>query len=193
MTVSQDTRAADAEPYITRAEPSHPALLDVDHVVSHRYGMINVPTAVWIDEDGRIARPPRVEHASNVFSFAHGLDCEPHQAALRRWVATGERDIPADEALRTTLPPTYEEQLARAHHMLAWQLYKDGATDAAAAHWQQAVQLSPYDWTIRRGTMWLRGQDPFGTEFAEAWMEWEQAGRPDYQRLAVARQAEPAA
>jgi peroxiredoxin len=188
MTVSQDIRAADAEPYITRAEPSHPALLDADHVVSHRYGLINVPTAVWIDEDGRIARPPRVEHASNVFAFAHGLDCEPHQAALRRWVATGERDIAGDEARRTTLAPTFEEQLARAHHMLAWQLYKVGAGDEAAAHWQLAVELSPYDWTIRRGTMPLRGQDPFGTEFVEYWMEWEKAGRPDYQRLAAARQ-----
>jgi peroxiredoxin len=188
MTVSQDIRAADAEPYITRAEPSHPALLDEDHVVSHRYGLINVPTAVWIDEDGRIARPPRVEHASNVFSFAHGLDCEPHQAALRRWVATGERDIAGEQARRSTLQPTFDEQLARAHHMLAWRLYKAGAEEDAAAHWQLAVELSPYDWTIRRGIMPLRGQDPFGAEFVEYWMEWEKAGRPDYQRLAAARQ-----
>jgi hypothetical protein len=35
--------------------------------------------------------------------------------------------------------------------------------------------------------MWLRGENPFGSEFADAWMEWDSAGRPDYASLAEAR------
>jgi peroxiredoxin len=188
ITVSQDARVEDARPYIEAAAPQHPALLDPDHIVSHRYGFINVPTAIWIDEHGHVARPPRVEHATNTFSFAHGLDCEPHLAALRRWAATGETDFTPDETRRTTLPPTADEQRARAHHALAWHLHQTGAQAEAEAHWAEAIKLAPYDWTIRRGSMWLRGANPFGTEFAEAWMEWENAGRPDYVSLAAARE-----
>jgi hypothetical protein len=140
-----------------------------------------------------IARPPRVEHGSNLFQFAHGLDCEPHLAALRRWAETGETDFSAGEIGTTTMLPTFDEQQARAHHALAWHLHQHGAPEEAAAHWQKAIALSPYDWTIRRGSMWLRGENPFGTEFAEAWMEWENAGRPDYASLAAARTKSPAA
>jgi tetratricopeptide (TPR) repeat protein len=85
------------------------------------------------------------------------------------------------------MPPTFDEQQARAHHALAWHLHQTGAAEEAAEHWQRAIKLSPYDWTIRRGSMWLRGENPFGSEFAEAWMEWENAGRPDYASLAAAR------
>ena len=193
LTISQDLRREDAAPFIEAAAPEHPALLDPDHIVSQRYGFINVPTAVWIDEGGLIARPPRVEHGSNMFQFAHGLDCEPHLAALRRWAETGETDFSPAELSNATMPPTYEEQQARAEHALAWQLHKNGAAEEAAAHWRNAIQLSPYDWTIRRGSMWLRGENPFGAEFAEAWTEWENAGRPDYASLAASRAESPAA
>jgi peroxiredoxin len=187
ITISQDAMVEDAAPYIEAASPDHPALLDSDHIVSHLYGLINVPTVVWVDETGRIARPPRVEHATNRFSFAHGLDCEPHLAALRRWAETGETDFSPDETRRATMKPSLAEQQARAHHALAWHLYQAGATEEANAHWQAAIKLSPHDWTIRRGSMWLRGENPFGAEFAEAWMEWENAGRPDYAKLAASR------
>jgi peroxiredoxin len=187
ITVSQDTSVEDARPFIERANPAHPSVIDVNHIVSHRYGLINVPTAVWIDEQGQIARPPRVEHASNIFQFAHGLDCEPHLAALRAWVDTGETDIAPDARAGETMLPTASDQQARAEHMLAFFLHAQGYPEAANQHWERAIELSPFDWTIRRGSMGLRGQNPFGLDFATVWEEWDKAGRPDYASLAHAR------
>jgi peroxiredoxin len=190
ITIAQDSRNSDAMPFIEAANPQHPALIDNDHIVSRRYGFINVPTIIWIDESGHIARPPRVEHGSNKYAFVHKLDCEPHLRALRHWITTGETDFSVD-ATREQLPaPTFEEQLARTEHALAWYLYQQGYVDAAKQHWDEAIRLSPHDWTIRRGSMWLRGEDPFGEDFFKVWAEWENSGKPDYITMAAARNAE---
>ena len=187
ITIAQDRDVEEVRPFIERANPGHPSLIDAQHVVFQRYGFINVPTAIWIDENGQIARPPRVEHASNLFQFAHGLDCEPHMAALRTWVATGQTDFAREACAQETMPPTAADQAARAEHALAFYLYNAGLEEAAGTHWDRAIQLAPFDWTIRRGSMGMRGQNPFGSDFATVWEEWENAGRPDYASLARTR------
>lgn len=187
ITIAQDARLEDAAPHIEAASPVHPSLVDRDHIVSQRYGFINVPTVVWINEEGRIVRPPRVEHGSNQFQFVHKLDCEPHLIALRHWVRTGETDCSQEETASQIPAPTYDEQLARAEQALAWHLYQKGEQTAATLHWEKAIALSPHDWTIRRGSMWLRGEDPFGMDFFKVWEEWEQAGKPDYNTMAARR------
>lgn len=187
ITVAQDAKNEDALPFIEAAKPQHPALIDNDHIVSQRYGFINVPTVIWIDEAGHIVRPPRVEHGSNKYTFVHKLDCEPHLNALRHWVATGETDFSAAAVSQQMPPPSFDEQLARAEHALAWYLFRQGKTDAAKQHWDKAIALSPNDWTIRRGSMRLRGEDPFGNDFFQVWDEWEKSGKPDYISMAAER------
>jgi tetratricopeptide (TPR) repeat protein len=187
ITIAQDAKNEDALPFIEAAKPKHPALIDNGHIVSQRYGFINVPTVIWIDEAGHIARPPRVEHGSNKYAFVHKLDCEPHLQALRHWIATGESDFAAVDVSQQIPLPTFEEQLARAEHALAWYLCQQGKIDAAKQHWDKAIVLSPNDWTIRRGSMRLRGEDPFGNDFFQVWDEWEKAGKPDYISLAAER------
>ncbi len=46
-----------ARPFIERAQPPHPSLIDVAHVVDERFGVVNIPNSVWIDEAGAIVRP----------------------------------------------------------------------------------------------------------------------------------------
>ncbi len=42
-----------------------------------------------------------------------------------------------------------------------------GQSEAAARHFVRAGELAPLDWTIRRGSMPIRGMNPFGPEFFE--------------------------
>ena len=59
MTVALDTGGADAAvPWIDRAKTTHPALIDAAHLLDELLGIVNVPTGIWIDEQGMIVRPP---------------------------------------------------------------------------------------------------------------------------------------
>ena len=186
ITVALDRSADDARPYIEKAAPEHPSLIDVEHRVADLYHIINVSTAIWIDEEGRIVRPNAIEYGSNLFKEFHGLDAGPHLAALRDWV-DGAPTADAAEVRQQQMPPTPEEQSARSEFALAWYLHRAGRTEAAERHFQRAGELSPFDWTIRRGSMPIRGMNPMGPDFFAIFEEWKAAGQPSYASEAARR------
>jgi len=180
ITVALDRCADDARPYIERARPTHPSLIDTQHLVADLYAMINVPTLVWIDEAGRIVRPNEAQYGTDTFTQFHGKHSAPFLAAVRAWVR-GERGALAPAQVRSQqLLPTPDQQRARAEFTLAWHLHQQGRLEAAERHFERAGRLSPHDWTIRRGTMPIRGKNPMGPEFFELYKEWQAAGSPGY-------------
>ena len=50
FTVALDRCADDARPYIEKAAPTHPSVIDTEHRVAELDHVFNVPTVVWIDE-----------------------------------------------------------------------------------------------------------------------------------------------
>ena len=83
------------------------------------YGMINVPTILWIDEEGRIARPNDVAFGSNDFKEMTGIDSEAHLERLRAWVRGEGPAMTPEEARAVQTLPTAAEQEARAEFTLA--------------------------------------------------------------------------
>lgn len=178
-----DRHADDARPWIEAAAPTHPSLIDSEHVVAHRYGMINIPTMVWIDESGQIVRPNDVAVTSDTFKDFTGIESGPRMEALRAWAKDGTLPHADPAAVRAQLmAPTAEEQQARAEFVVGWYLHKSGNPAAAERHFRRAGELSPFDWTIRRGSMPIRGIDPMqSAEMADLMSEWLAGGRPYYQ------------
>jgi len=74
-----------ARPWIERAQPTFPCLIDRNHHVADLYNMVNVPQAAWIDEAGRIVRPPENAGSSDAFRAMDrtSMQMSPAQIAER--------------------------------------------------------------------------------------------------------------
>jgi peroxiredoxin len=170
-----------AREWVDVADPNYPVFVDPDHVIAERLAIFNVPTVLWIDEDDRVVRAPVIAPVDDLYKEFTKIESEVHHEQLRAWASEGT--LPHTEAeVRARVPePTEAEQLARAERRLGAHLCRSDRADRAEEHFARAVELAPMDWTIRRGTMPLRGADPFGEEFFEFWTEWDAAGRPGYQ------------
>ncbi len=165
ITVALDRCPDDPREFIERAKPAHPSLIDTEHVLAELYHIVNVPTLIWIDEEGRICRPHDAQFGTDTFTAFHHKRSEPYLEMIRAWVRRGEGALSADEVRRHQPVPSDEAQLARAERALAWHLHQAGREEAACRHFERAGALAPRDWTIRRGSMLIRGQNPFGPEF----------------------------
>ena len=190
ITVALDKSAEDARPWIEAAKPTtpakaHVALVDTRHHLADLYNIVNVPTAFWIDERGRIVRPADVAFGTDTFKAITGLESARHLAALRAWVKGEAPALPAGLSARELQAlPTAADQQARAEFGLGEWLYQRGRHEAAARHFLRGGELAPHDFTIRRGTMPMRGVDPMGPEFRAMLQDWVGKGNPYYRPLA---------
>ena len=172
VSVALDDDAEAVRKYADRA--GLPTALDPDHRLSDLFGVVNVPSTVWLDEEGRVVKPPSIAPGDDQFIDWTKVSSEQHHEALRDWVRTGA--VPAvpdatDDA---------ELRAARAERRLAAWLHRNGHPEAAERHFAKAVELAPLDFSIVRASMPQRGKDPFGEEFFAFWEEWDAAGRPGY-------------
>jgi hypothetical protein len=181
ITIALDRSADDARPFIEVAGATHPSLIDTDHVVADLYNMVNVPTVLWIDEDGRVVRPNDVHYVSSEFAAITRFHPRKPLAALRAWVH-GEPAAANDTAWNVA-GPTWTDQEARAAFALAWHLARAGRVEAAERWFVRAGELAPHDFTIRRGSMPIRGIDPMGPAFFEMVGQWAAAGNAYYHPL----------
>jgi hypothetical protein len=184
ITVALDQSAEAARPWIEAATPRHPSLVDTRHVLAELYNVVNVPTILWIDERGRIVRPNDVAFGADTFRQLTGLDSSIHLKALRAWVRGEKPAFAGDDVRARQTLPTAADQQARAEFGLGQWLFERGHTEVAATHFERGGELAPHDFTIRRGTMPMRGIDPMGPQFRAMLGEWTQQGQPYYRPLA---------
>ena len=179
ITVALDKAIDDARPWIELAHPTHPSLVDTDYALADLYNIVNVPTVLWIDEEDRIVRPNDVHFVDETYTRVHGFSSDAPIAALRAWVQNEAAPYAGDAAADQPVP-TAQHQLARAEFTLAWWLAQHGRVAEAEPHFVRAGELAPQDFTIRRGSMLMRGRDPAGKEFFSMVDDWVGAGNSYY-------------
>jgi hypothetical protein len=186
VTVGMDTEGAAAcRPYIEAARPEHPSLIDVGHRLAERFGVLNVPNGIWIDEQGTIVRPaepafpgvkplPEVDleriprRMKDILAEAARIraDAEGYAEALRDWVAHGASSrwaLPADEVVARSGRRDRFAAEAAAHFELAQHLHRAGRVDAAVRQFRQAHRLAPDNIAYKRQAWSLAtpGSGPF--------------------------------
>jgi len=174
VTVGLDTLGAQGcRPFIEAANPTHPALIDEHHVLARAFGVINIPSSIWIDENGTIVRPAETAPAPpsdrpgmapagelpqrfvEMFTEAVKIPSNPeaYHAALRDWVEKGSDSdfaLTPEAVVNRSRPRSAEVARGHAHFELATFLEQEGLHDSAIAHFQEAHRLVPDSWTFRR-------------------------------------------
>jgi hypothetical protein len=173
VTVALDVDLESARPWIEAAQATYPSLIDQAHLVDELFGIVNVPSGVWIDEAGMIVRPPETafpNHPPHVdqpippdatpelaeritMVNAMRVDSEGYIAALRDWVKRGAQSrfaLSPDEVLRRSHPRPLEEATAAAHFELGQHLHRTGRPQEAIPHFRAAHRLQPANWAYKR-------------------------------------------
>jgi hypothetical protein len=172
-------------PWIERAAPTYPVLIDREHRLAELYNLVNVPQAVWIDEEGRIVRPPEVAGAYEAFRRldpATGRVPEEELATsravreaylggIRDWVRNGSASTavlpPSVAAGRLSLPDEHTAQ-AHAAFRLGQCLLRQGNETEGRALLEEAAQVHPESWAI-----WRQAADKTDTGIAGGAPFWE--------------------
>ena len=172
IAVAEDTGGSkDAGQWITAAKLTFPALIDQEHLVSKLYNMVNVPTAVWINEQGRIVRPNEVAFSDNRYEKLTGMDAQPYLDDLKDWIAKGDKSqyVMSEDELREKL--TAQDPnifMAAAEFGLGEQLYRTGHGTEAIPHFKEAQRLNPKSWNYKRQAWALSdAKRDYGTTFGE--------------------------
>lgn len=184
-----------AGPWIRAANPTYPCLVDREHLVAELYDMLNVPIATWINEEGRMVRPPETAGTSDAFrAMDHTTYALPPEAreslrterqayvgALRDWAERGDASrfvLSEDEILRRLHTPGDREALAAAQFRLGEYLHECGLATLAQRHFGEAKRLRPESWAYRRQAWAL--EDPAKAGGPEFWAAVDALGERHY-------------
>lgn len=183
VSVAQDTNGVkDAGPWITKEKLDYTVLIDKQHLVTQLYAMVNVPTAVWINEKGRIVRPNEVAYVDNRYKALTFIDADPYLAAIRDWAQNGDKSrfVVSEQDMKERMKlQTPDRAMADAEFGLGEYLYGKGFGPDAIPHFKEAQRLAPDNWNYKRQA-WALGdvERDYGTTFMK---EVKKSGKPFYE------------
>ena len=176
-----------ARPFIEAANPTHPSLIDIHHEMDAKFGVVNIPNGVWIDEAGVIVRPAepawsggerrspqtdpndsaatrRMERMRAILATRITIDRDRYAAAIRDWADHGSASrfiLPPEEVIARSHPRPPEVAQAAAHFELAEHLWRLGQRESALDHFKEAHRLQPDNWTYKRQAWSLVSAETF--------------------------------
>ena len=152
ISVAQDTGGEEAAGYIfDDANVSYTAIIDVNHQISSLYNLVNVPSGVWIDEQGSIMRINEGTYAKEHMNGAWGTN--DYVPIVRDWVAKGadsEYVWDRSKVRESIIQRTPEAERAQPAFRLGGYYFTNDNDEKAEQYWTMAQELDPTSWNYLR-------------------------------------------
>lgn len=127
-------------PWVTDSGVTFPTVVDVTDVMARVFGLAVVPVAFFVGPDRRLVEPPTSANP----------DDDGHRRQILDW-ARGDRDRPGfDRDARRSDGDRPQVAAARAWWRLASLALAEGRAGDARAHLEQAFELDPTNWLVRK-------------------------------------------
>jgi hypothetical protein len=189
--VAEDTGGeAVAGPIFDAASPTYIQVVDEDHLVSSAFNFVNVPSAAWIDESGRIVRIDEGTYAKS-HSLTNGdrtvtFGTDAYAPAVRDWVEKGADSayVQSAEAVTGNIRAlSVDARRAEAAFRLANLFRQHGRREQAERYWNMAQTLHPDSINFFRQNLTLTEEGSAGETFVQRRMQYEREGKDYYRPL----------
>lgn len=189
--VAEDTGGeAVAGPIFDAANPTYVQVVDENHVISSAFSFVNVPSAAWIDEDGRIVRIDEGTYAKS-YELGDGAQkvsfgTDIYAPAVKDWAARGaasEFVQPPSKVTGSIRRLSRDQQKADAAFRLANLFRSHGRKEQAERYWNMAQELNPDSINFFRQNLTLSEEGSAGDTFRKLRGEYVSQGRDYYRPL----------
>ena len=191
IVAAQDTGGeAAAGPIFDAANPTYVQVVDENHAISSAFNFVNVPSAAWIDENGKIVRIDEGTY-SKVHKIGEGdaaieFGTDDYTPATKDWAENGADSQHVQTASKVTdniRKMSADEQKADAAFRLGNLFRAHGKESKADAYWTMAEQLNPDSINYFRQNLTLTEEGSAGETFAKRRDEYITTGKDYYRPL----------
>lgn len=181
ISAAQDTGGeAVAGPIFDEAKATYVQVVDVDHRISAAFNFLNVPSAAWIDETGKIVR---IDEGTYAKTHPFGGN-DIYAPALKDWVKNGESSQYVQSTATVTKnirSSSFSEQEAEAAFRLGNFFRMYGYEEKTEYYWDLAKTLNPDSVNYIRQNLTLSAEGSAGESFRQMFSEY-MTGEKDYYR-----------
>lgn len=191
ISAAEDTGGeAVAGPIFDAANPTYVQVVDENHIISSAFNFVNVPSAAWVDEEGRIVRIDEGTYAKSheigdgEQKFRFGTDV--YAPAVKDWAAKGAASEYVQSAAAVTgniREFSVDQQKADAAFRLANLFRSHGRSEKAEQYWNMAQALNPDSINFFRQNLTLSEEGSAGETFRKLRGDYERQGKDYYRPL----------
>lgn len=154
ISAAQDSGGeAAAGPVFDGAKATFTTLIDTTHLITTLFSLVNVPSGIWIDEEGRIVRINEGTYAAEHKIGTATVGTNDYMPAVKDWAENGARSQyvwSPEQVTRRVRAITPELALADPTFKLGVYFHEQGNETLANKYWEESQALDPDNWNFHR-------------------------------------------